>query len=222
MGLDELVERFETRTRQHMTHSNKQGLRNDFSEIQHQPITSTQELYCLDDARAALRYKQFRQHKRGRNTEPYKSLADDLWQKTNKERLPSVDADTRFTGYSLLTDRKHVPYNRRFEDVVDFFSNSPDRYTDALICREHLRNDRYLNNKASKDTNFSHRLDEMKNEFDEYISSVRKYSRNSLPSQERLTKKFATSTALFVGGVLLPNIAMQAHMVYNWISSMGG
>lgn len=165
MSLDALIERFTKRTNDHMHLGTRNELRAELSEIvdEQESLNEYQQI-GLNEARASLTYRSLMQEKRGRMHEPYQQLATQLDELTSP-MISSEDSSRK--GFDLLTNsRSH--YTTRFEELKDHF-RSGAHYTDALLCREHLRKDRYLQRRASRDDAFREELEGMVAEFDEYI-----------------------------------------------------
>ena len=171
MGLDDLVRRFEKRAQAHMTARNKQELRTDWQELRTHSLDSARHAYLLDDARAALRYQAFKQKRRRREAQPYTSLAQEVEDATHK--WSAIDSKD-LLGFSLLTKtRSH--YTSRFKELDHFLDASNEiNYSDALLCREHLRKDPYLRRRARSDESFKEELGRIQKRVDTYVSTVRK------------------------------------------------
>lgn len=165
MSLDALIERFTERTNDHMHLGTRNQLRAELSEIvDAQDSLNEYQRLELNEARASLTYRSLMQEKRGQMHEPYQEMASELDALTSDVRF--LDDSSR-KGFDILTN-SHSHYVTRFEALREHFQ-SGSHYTDALLCREHLRKDPYLRRKARRDDAFKAQLDGFVEEFDEYI-----------------------------------------------------
>lgn len=191
MGLEELVTRIEQRTREHMHAGTRRRLATDINALKEHTITDDTQRYVLDDARAALGYRAIAQKRRGRTHAQYSSWAMDLEALTTPKN--TFFDDSSRTGITLLM-QSPTNYQTRFNELKSYFTNAEGlHYTDALLCREHLRNDSYLRRRSKQDGAFAQEVSAMIEEFDEYIGACRDTIRYGNRSFNAPPKRFSTA-----------------------------
>ncbi len=168
MGLEDLVADVHTRTHSTMTARNKQLLAEDIAALTNYSRIDEEQQYLLDDAQAALTYRSLRADQLGCLKQPYQTLAAGIGFSNTSKNLFSGE---ELTGFNILTQSRSN-YTNRFSELKEYFTQGVF-YSDALLCREHLRKDPYLRRRASKDVSFRQEVHSMLAEFDEYIDYCR-------------------------------------------------
>ena len=178
MSLEALLDDLHARKDQRMYADNKRALSRGVEELAHHELERDQS-YAADDVRAALGYRAIAQKDRGRDAQPYSSLATQL-----EDHMQNPYDDSSRTAITILKSSP-ATYKTRFEEITAHLENG-FHYTDALLCREHLRQDGYVRRRARTHDGFRARRHEMLAELDEYISACREEMR---PAQETFTDK---------------------------------
>lgn len=203
MSLEAILADLQTRAEKKMYAPNKRAIARGIASLRGHEI-SGEDAYALDDVRAALGYRAITNRTTDKSF--YANLATTL--EANTAAHNPYDDSSR-TATTILTSSP-LTYETRFNEVTAHLESGL-HYTDALLCREHLRNDSYVRRRSRTHEEFSAQRDHMLAELDEYIDACR-YEMNRSQESERWTrtKKWGMRAAAACWGAVMTYSALPA------------